>query len=104
MKIEVYCENNYDYIYSNTKNSKFIKNFTSLNDANIFISEKLNKQLEEYSLNAKDVDELISTYKFIGINYFFKNTNDKSVSFCSWSYVKTNAKKIFQASNTKNKK
>ncbi len=101
MKIAVYCENNYDYIYSNTNNAKLVEKFTSVNNANIFIYEKLNKQLEEYSLNEKDVDEVISTYKFIGINYFFKNTNDKSISFSSWFYVKENAKKIFITINTK---
>ena len=90
-KIEVWYEDNYDYMKGESFPVK-IAEFDNVEDALDYMCSKLDEELCKLAKNAKSPDDLIHLYKFGGHDYYIKGT----LIFSSWNYVEQEAKRIFE--------
>ncbi len=94
-KIEVWCEDNYDYMKDKNYPAK-VAEFSSNKEALDYIYNKLDEQLLKIAKNFESVEDLIRAYKFGGTNYYIQDSTNEPIGFSSWDYVEKNAKKYLK--------
>ena len=92
-KIEVWCEDNYDYMKGESYSFK-VAEFKDEKEALIYMKTKLDEELQKLTKNAKNEEDLIHIYKYGGSDYFIKGKS--SLIFSSWDYVEQEAQRIFK--------
>ena len=85
-KIEVWSQDNYDFVKGSSNALYFHKSFEDENEALNYIHSRLDAQIEELKKNdAKATnEELLHRYKMYGTDYLLKYA---SKGFSSWIYV-----------------
>ena len=99
-KVEVWGEDNYDYMKGSDDDPFKVAEFQSIDEAVTYMRAKLDKQLSEKAKGVESADELIRGYKFGGVNYFVIGGKG-SLDFSSWKYVEQNAHRIFEDAHSK---
>ncbi|QOR61212.1 hypothetical protein ACM66Z_07060 [Sulfurovum sp. ST-21] len=89
--IEVWAEDNYDFMKGESHPCK-IAEFHSTEEAVAYMCAKLDEQLYGLAKNVASAEELLSVYKYGGVDYFIKD----SLLFSSWEYAEQVAQKIFE--------
>ena len=91
--IEVWCEDNYDFMKGESHPCK-VAEFSTTEEAVAYMYDKLDEQLSRLAKNVDSAEELLRGYKYGGTDYFIKG----SLLFSSWEYAEQAVHKIFEES------
>ena len=90
-RIEVWCEDNYDFMKGESHPCK-VAEFSTTGEAVAYMCDKLDEQLSRLAKNVESAEELLRGYKYGGTDYFIKG----SLLFSSREYAEQAAQKIFE--------